>query len=134
MISQESLHFLLVMLAAGLGGALAELLRQYLRFVRSQAHAARQQVLVIEFWVYSRNPQRPTQEDLTRVLIGDGPPRIGTAEALVFTDVRFHMGTVKREAPASSTSSTKAIPRPSPSASSRRKPSTRCASSPSLAR
>jgi len=86
------------MLAAGLGGALAELLRQYLRFVRSQAHAARQQVLVIEFWVYSRNPQRPTQEDLTRVLIGDGPPRIGTAEALVFTDVRFHMGTVKREA------------------------------------
>lgn len=93
-MNQESLYLVLTLAAVA---ALSWYLGRYIGFVRSKGRLAKQQALVIEFWVYARSSQRPTQEDLTRALMGEGRARIGTAEALVFTDVRFHIGTVKRE-------------------------------------
>jgi hypothetical protein len=94
-MSQEAIYSLLT---AFLVGALVVFLSKYIHSARSKGRIVRQPPLVIEFWVYSRNPKRPTQEELTAALMGGGKTSIGTAEALVFTDVRFHMGTVKREA------------------------------------
>lgn len=94
-MSQESLYMVFTIAVVG---ALSWFLSQYIRSVHRKGQGSRKPTLSIEFWVYARNPQRPSQEDLTRVLMREGAPRIGIAEALAFTDVRFHMGTVKREA------------------------------------
>lgn len=94
-MSQETIY---MALTAAVIVALATFLAKYIHSVRGKGKALRQPVLIIEFWVYAKDPQRPAQEDLTRALMTAGRPYIGTAEALVFTDIRFHLGTVKREA------------------------------------
>ncbi|MEW5883634.1 MAG: hypothetical protein AB1725_05365 [Armatimonadota bacterium] len=94
-MSQESVYLLFTAVVVA---ALSWFLSRYIHSVRSKAQVVRQPLLIIEFWVYARNSQRPTQEELTGMLMGEGKTSIGTAEALVFTDIRFQMGTVKREA------------------------------------
>lgn len=94
-MSQETIY---MALTATVIVALGAFLAKYIHSVRGKGKALRQPVLVVEFWVYAKDPQRPTQEELTRTLMATGRPSISTAEALVFTDIRFQMGTVKREA------------------------------------
>lgn len=69
---------------------------------RRKTKSLRPPVTRVEFWVYSPTEQRPTDKQIMERLVSDNPhhkrglPPIGAAEGLTFSDVRFHIGVVKR--------------------------------------
>ncbi|RMG27078.1 MAG: hypothetical protein D6724_00430 [Armatimonadetes bacterium] len=54
---------------------------------------------VIEFWVYAEDPKLPSQEAIVEAIRGtpEIAKRFGPEEGLVFSDIRFSLGTVPRE-------------------------------------
>ncbi len=88
---------ILVMAAVGglLGGALWLLLHR-------KKLEAMPPTVRMEFWVYGNAENRPSDKEIMDQLISENPhhkkgvPPVGAAEGMTFSDVRFHLGVLKR--------------------------------------
>lgn len=68
--------------------------------LRRKSSSAHPPITRAEFWVYAPIGEIPSESDLLRRMVADSPfpgKSIGTREGITMSDIRFHVGVVKRE-------------------------------------